>query len=301
MALIDAPDSQNPAPPGDLVKESSAAAFAADVIELSAKVPVIVDFWAPWCKPCKQLGPMLEKLVAEMGGLVRMVKINIDENKDLAAQMQVRSIPAVYAFRDGRPVDTFTGALPESQIRAFIKRLAGNAKGPLPEALEAAATAIADGEAATAADIYSQILAQDPANGPAVGGLIRCAVSTGDLEGARQMASGLSDEVRKSADVAPALAALELAEKGGGDLEPLRARLAADEGDHQARYDLAEGLYAAGQAAEAVELLLELVRRDRTWNNEAARTLLLKFFDALGGADELTKSARRRLSSILFS
>ncbi len=301
MALIDAPDNQSPAPPGDLIGESSAATFAADVIELSATVPVIVDFWAPWCKPCKQLGPMLEKLVTEMGGLVRMVKINVDENKDLAAQMQVRSIPAVYAFRDGRPVDSFTGAPPESQVRAFVKRVTGDAKGPLEEAIDAAAAALADGEEATANDIYSQILAQDPANGPAIGGMVRCAVSTGDLELARQIASGLSDEVRESADVAPALAALELAEKGGGDLEPLRARLAADENDHQARHDLAEGLYAAGQAEEAVELLLELVRRDRTWNNEAARTLLLKFFDALGGGDELTKSARRRLSSILFS
>ncbi len=301
MALIDAPDNQNPAPPGGLVGESSTATFAADVVELSATVPVIVDFWAPWCEPCKQLGPMLEKLVMEMAGLVRMVKINVDENKDLAAQMQVQSIPAVYAFRDGRPVDSFAGALPESQIRAFIKRLIGDAKGPVAEALEAAAAALAGGEEATAVDIYSQILAQDPANEPATGGLIRCAIGRGDLELARQIASGLADEAKESADVAPALAALELAEKGGGDLEPLRARLAADEGDHQARYDLAEGLYAAGQAAEAVELLLELVRRDRTWNNEAARTLLLKFFDALGGADELTKSARRRLSSILFS
>ncbi len=301
MALIVDSDNQPSAATGDLVKESSTAAFAADVVELSVTVPVIVDFWAPWCEPCKQLGPMLEKLVTEMGGLVRMVKINVDENQDLAAQMRVQSIPAVYAFRDGRPVDTFTGALPESQIRAFIKRLAGDAKGPIEEALEHAAAALADGDAARAADIYSQILDHEPANGPAVGGSIRCAVATGDLARARKMATNLSDEVAKSTDVAPALAALELAEGGGGDLEPLRARLAVDENDHQARYDLAEGLYAAGQAEEAVELLLDLIRRDRAWNDEAARTLLLKFFDALGNDHELTRSARRRLSSVLFS
>ena len=311
MEFILNPDGTAPQRPGeqageaaaDLIKDGNTASFAADVLDASAKVPVIVDFWAPWCGPCKQLGPMIEKLVRQAGGLVRLVKINIDENQDLAAQMHIQSIPAVFAFKDGRPVDGFSGAQPESQIRAFINRLTGKAKAPLDLAVEEAQAALDAGDAATAAALYGEILAREPAHPAAVAGMIRAAMAAGDTAAAKKIIEGLPADVASAAEVAAAVSAVELAEQGGasGDAAELRRKLAEDENDHQTRYDLAVALYADGSNEDAVEELLELVRRDKRWNDEAARKQLVKIFEALGGTHPLTVSARRHLSSILFS
>jgi putative thioredoxin len=294
---------------GDLIKNSSQAAFMADVVDGSRDAPVIVDFWAPWCGPCKQLGPMLEKAVREAKGAVRMVKINVDEAQELAAQMRIQSIPAVYAFFQGRPVDGFVGALPESQIKAFIQRLTqlgGGAAGPSPveEALEAAKQALAENDLGTASAIYGQVLAHEPGNVPATAGLARAHVQAGDLKRARQLIEAVPKEQAGAAEIASVRSAIELAEqaaKAAGELEPLKRRLAQDANDHQARFDLAMAAYAAGNREQAIDELLEIVRRSREWNEQAARKQLLKLFEAMGPTDELTVSARRRLSSILFS
>ncbi len=287
----------------DLIKDGNTATFAADVIEASAKVPVIVDFWAPWCGPCKQLSPTIEKLVRQAGGLVRLVKINIDENQDLALQMNIQSIPAVFAFKDGRPVDGFAGAQAESQIRAFIDRLIGKAKGPLDLALEEARAALDAGDAAAAGALYGEILAREPTHPGAVAGMIRAAMAAGDTAGAKKIVEGLPADVASAAEVAAAVSAVELAEQSSasGDARELRRKLAENENDHQTRFELAVALYGAGQNDDAVEELLELVRRDKNWNDEAARKHLVKIFDALGPTHPLTVSARRQLSSILFS
>jgi putative thioredoxin len=286
----------------DLIKDSNTASFAADVLDASAKVPVIVDFWAPWCGPCKQLTPTIEKLVRQAGGLVRLVKINIDENQDLASQMQIQSVPAVFAFKGGRPVDAFSGAQPESQIRAFINRLTGKAKAPLDLAVEEAQAALDAGDAATAAALYGEILAREPAHPAAVAGMIRAAMAAGDTAGAKKIIEGLPADVASAAEVAAAVLAVELAEQGAsGDAAELRRKLAEDENDHQTRFDLAVALYADGRNEDAVEELLELARRDKKWNDEAARKQLVKIFDALGPSHPLTVSARRHLSAILFS
>ena len=299
------PGNAGAAPGGaaDLVKDGSVGTFMADVIETSMQVPVIVDFWAPWCGPCKQLGPAIEKLVRQAGGLVRLVKINVDENQELATQMRVQSIPAVYAFKGGQPVDGFVGALPESQLRAFIDKLTGNAELPLDKALDQAEAALAGGDAAAAAGLYSEILADDATNPGAVAGLIRSCMAAGEVANAEELINGLTPELRSSPDVVAAISAMELARESteSGDVAELRQKLASDENDHQARFDLAVALYGAGDAEDAIGELIELVRRDRQWNDEAARKQLVKIFEALGHTDPLTVAGRQQLSKILFS
>jgi len=296
------------APAADLIKDSDTARFAGDVMDVSMATPVIVDFWAPWCGPCKQLGPMLERAVKGARGAVRMVKINVDENQQLAAQLRIQSIPAVYAFFQGQPVDGFVGAQGESEIKAFVDRLikmGGDAAGPSPvdQALEQAKAALDAKQHGAASALYGQILQQEPDNAEALAGLIRCHLETDDVAGAR----GIFDAVPEAARAAPALvsvaAALELAEAGGDSaaIPELRARLAAHPGDHQARLDLALALNADGEREAAADELLEIIRRDRAWNDETARKQLVKFFEAWGPTDPLTLAARRRFSSLLFS
>ena len=292
-------------PPEDLIKDSDTRDFATDVIQASQNVPVLVDFWAPWCGPCKQLSPIIEKVVKAAGGAVRLVKINIDENQQLAQQFRIQSIPAVFAFRGGQPVDGFVGAQPESSIQALIQRLASGAVGPSPAeaALEQAKVAAREGDPAGAAQLYGQVLQQESGNPEALAGLARCYLANEDLERARQTLEMVPPEHKEHTEIAAAKAALELAQESGGagEIGPLREALARDPDDHQARYDLALSLYKAGQAEGAIDELLELIRRDRNWNDEAARKQLLKVFDALGPGEPLTVSARRRLSALLFS
>jgi putative thioredoxin len=305
MALIlDSNDSTGAATAsGDLIKETDTNGFRVDVIEASMQVPVIVDFWAPWCGPCKQLGPMLEKLVRQAGGLVRLVKINIDENQNLAAQLRIQSVPTVYAFLQGQAVDGFTGAQPESNLRAFVDKLTGGAKAPAEEMLDVGQEALDAGDAETAASAFSKALAEDPGNPKAVAGLIRGRIALGDVAGARKQVNQLPPELVAKSDVAAAITAVDLAEQSRetGDIAELRDRAAASPEDRQARFDLALALFGNGRAEAAIDELLQLVRLDRDWDEHAARNQLVKIFDALGPTNPLTTSSRRRLSSILFS
>jgi putative thioredoxin len=292
------------APASDLIKDSNSANFAADVIEASAETPVIVDFWAPWCGPCKQLGPMIEKVVAAAAGAVKLVKMNIDESPEIAQQMRIQSIPAVYAFKNGKPVDAFVGAVPESQIKDFVERLAGEI-GPTPveEAMAAAAAAVEAGDHGAAANIFGEVLKHEPGNPVAIGGLARAYLATGNLSLARDTLEIAPDDLANHADIVGARSALALAEQSGaaGDTEPLRAAVEANPADHQARFDLGMALIAAGDNDAAIDCFIEIVRRDGKWNDEAARKQLLQVFEALGPAHELTAGGRRKLSSILFS
>ncbi|MBT3702567.1 MAG: thioredoxin [Alphaproteobacteria bacterium] len=290
--------------PAGLIKDSSDAAFIEDVVEVSKEVPVIVDFWAPWCEPCKQLGPAIEKVVNSANGAVRLVKIDIDQNPAIAQQLRIQSIPAVYAFKDGQPVDGFMGAVPESQIKAFVEKLVGEI-GPTAaeEALEAATTALAEEDFAQAASLFGEVLRTDNSNVDALAGLTQCYIGGGDLERAGQTLDLVKPEDADKPIVTGARAALSLAEKAldAGDLEPLLAKVEANENDHQARSELSEALLAAGRKEEAVEQLLDIVRRDRKWNDDGARKQLLTLFEAFGNEDEVTQDGRQKLSILLFS
>jgi len=285
----------------ELVKTSDTDHFMQDVIEASMQVPVIVDFWATWCGPCKTLGPMLESAVRAAKGAVKMVKIDVDQNPELAEQLRVQTVPMVYAFDKGRPVDAFSGALPESQIKAFINRLTGGA-GELDEAMDHAKALLADGDAASAVQIYQQVLAADHANPVAMGGYLRCLLALGEGEKVAAMLPRLPAEIAKHPDVVSVRTALELASQGGqaGPAAELRRAVEQNPDDHQARFDLAMALFAANDRDAAVDELLEIIRRDRTWNDDGARKQLLKLFEAIGLMDPLTVSARKRLSSLMF-
>ena len=288
-----------------LVRDSSTRTFMADVIEASRQVPVVVDFWAPWCGPCKQLGPLIEKLVREMKGAVRLVKINVDENQQLAAQMRIQSIPAVFAFVNGQPVDGFMGALPESELRTFLKRIAGN--GGMAEEI---AAAIADARASLDADdvdkaaqIYAAVLEADAENVDALAGLARCEIAKGNLESAEAILARVPADKAGHAEAAGARAAIELAANPGdlGEIARLSETVADNPDDYQSRFDLAIALNSAGRREEALEHLLHIVRHQRDWNDEAARKQIITFFEAWGPTDELTLAGRRKLSAILFA
>jgi putative thioredoxin len=287
------------------VKEVTTASFRADVLAASTKQPVLVDFWAPWCGPCKQLAPALEKAVADSGGKVALVKMNIDEHPQIAGQLGIQSIPAVIAFDKGQAVDGFVGALPESQIRGFIERLVGPIESGSAALLAEAEDAAAKGDGAGAAALYAEILAEDPADAKALGGLAKLQVAAGQLKEARALletAPPAPSSKEQESAVAAAWAALRLAEQAAkvGELAPLEEALAANPNDHKARFDLAVALSAKGDRTGAADQLLEIIRRDRKWNDEAARKQLLQLFEAWGLMDPASVAARRKLSAIWF-
>jgi putative thioredoxin len=287
-----------------IIKESSEAEFMADVVEASQDVPVVVDFWAPWCGPCKTLGPALEAAVTAARGKVRMVKVNVDENQMIAQQLRIQSIPTVYAFWQGRPVDAFQGALPPSELKAFVDKLAGLAgDGGLGEALDEAERMLSEGAAVDAAQLFAAILGQEPENAAAYGGLARAHVAMGELDQAEALLANAPAAIASAKEIEAARARVALARQAAdaGPVEEFRAALEADPNDHQARFDLAQALYAKGDTAGAIDELLELFRRDREWNDGAARTQLFTIFDALKPNDPLAQKGRRRLSSMIFA
>lgn len=299
LGLGDKPQTQ-----ADLIKDVTEASFLADVIEASRETPIIVDFWATWCGPCKTLGPMLETAVKAAGGKVRMVKVDVDKNQRIAAQLRVQSIPMVYAFWQGAPVDGFQGAVPASELKAFVDRAAALAgDGGLADALEAAEQMLTDGAAVDAVETFAAILGEEPDNAAAYGGLVRAHLALGNLDQAEAFLTAAPAAIAKSRDLDAARAQLELAKQAAnaGPETELRAAVEADPQDHQARFDLAAALLAADKAAEAVDQLLELFRRDREWNEGAAKTQLFTIFEALKPQDPIVLAGRRRLSSMIFA
>ena len=288
----------------DIIKDTTTANFAKDVIEASRSALVLVDFWAAWCGPCRQLTPILEKVVRSYNGKVRLVKLNVDEHPAIAGQLRVQSLPTVYAFRDGRPLDGFLGAQPESAVRAFIDRLLGEeGEAGIAAMLEAAEAALEARDLQRAAEIYATILQEDRQNVNALAGLAKCYLQSGDIARAEQTIALVPPDKRHASAVTSVVAALELAKKAGasGDIAELEAKVAADPNDHESRMNLALALAARGDKTGAVDHLLEIYRRDRNWNDEAARKQLIQLFDAWGPKDPHTIEGRRRLSSLMFA
>jgi len=291
-----------PSAPVDVTMDN----FMAEVIDASATTPTLVQFWAPWCGPCKQLGPVPEKVVGASGGKVRMVRINIDDNAQIAKQMRVQSVPTVYGFVDGKPVDGFAGAQPESTVRQFVEKLAGmgGAGADAAAMLEAAEAALAEGDHETAMMQFQQVMSVTPDSVPALAGVVRCLTTSGDIAGAREVIDQLNDDYLNDPAMKTAIAAVDLAEKAAssaGDLDAARAAVEADATNLAARQDYALALFAVGQTAEAMDQLLESIRIERGWNDDAARLQLLEFFASLGAANPDVIAARRKLSTLLFS
>ena len=290
----------------DLIKNTDTAGFSADVIEASKQSPVIVDFWAPWCGPCKQLTPLLERLTNQYAGKVKLVKVNVDENQELAAQFRVQSIPAVYGFKDGKPVDGFMGALSEGQLKQFIERLTGGGGSPVDDALSHADALLAEGQTEEALGVYQQILGQDPAHVKAVAGALRCYIALGQEDVASELLGRLPDDIKSTADIESVKALLEVkaATEVSADetaIRDLEEKVLENPKDMQARFDLAMTRYGCGAREAAIDDLVEMVRLDREWNDDGARKQLVKFFEALGPTDPLTLHGRRGRSSVLFS
>jgi putative thioredoxin len=293
-----------PAADGALVKEITEATFLEDVVEASKEVPVIVDFWAPWCGPCRTLGPALEAAVQAAGGKVKMVKVNVDESQQIAAQLRIQSIPTVYAFYDGQPVDGFQGALPQSQVNQFVEKMAALAsEGPLAAAIASAEEMLEAGALDDAAQTFAAILEEDDTMAAAYAGLAQVKIAEGDLDDAEAVLNGAPASISGSAEIEGARAKIALARQAAeaGPLDELRARVEADPADAEARFDLAKALHAAGEVQGAVDALLELFRRDREWNDGAAKAQLFTIFDALPANDPVALAGRRKLSSLMFA
>ena len=307
MTILEQSGGPAPQAASDLIKETTTQTFVKDVIEESRRQPVLIDFWAPWCGPCRQLTPLIEKAVRAAKGKVKLVKMNIDEHPAIPGQMGIQSIPAVIAFVDGKPADGFMGAVPESQVTAFIDKLTAGMPGTgepnIAEMLKEAEAALAAGDPATAASIYAEVLAADATNIAALAGLARSYMETGAIDQAKQTLALVPEAKREEAAVKAVQAVIDLAEQAQalGPITELEQKVVANPLDHQARFDLAIALNAKGDRGEATNRLLEIVKRDRKWNNDGARKQLVQFFEAWGPTDEATVDGRKRLSTILFS
>jgi putative thioredoxin len=305
VTILEQGNGATPQAAPDLIKETTTQTFVKDVIEESKRQPVLIDFWAPWCGPCRQLTPILEKVVHAAKGKVKLVKMNIDEHPAIPGQMGIQSIPAVIAFVNGQPADGFMGAVPESQVTAFVNKLTAGMPGEpnIAEILKEAETLLAEGDAANAASVYAEVLSVDATNIAALAGLAKCYATTGAIDQAKQTLAMVPESKRGDAAVKAVQAMIDLAEQASslGPVTELEQKVAANPLDHQARFDLATALNAAGKRTEATQQLLEIVKRDRKWNEDGARKQLVQFFDAWGATDEATVEGRKRLSTILFS